>query len=211
MNEPRRGRSRSRSGGGADPDPETDPDAFWVNLGRFAPFATTLEDPKQTGPHRSAGGAGATIEFSPERPLGGHFRSRDSNPALPLVQTQKRSSLAGAFRHVTNAARSHWRHAPEAGGEGAGSGAGGMAGFGVANERLRALEELEREIGASLQSAGGRGLGKGAGLAGKGRGRSRGVLLGGRGEALPGLGRWAGLCVAMVTSGRGFGGPMGGD
>ncbi|XP_066065288.1 mediator of RNA polymerase II transcription subunit 11 [Chamaea fasciata] len=29
-----------------------------------------------------------------------------------------------------------------------------MAGFGVANERLRALEELEREIGASLQSAG---------------------------------------------------------
>ena len=33
-----------------------------------------------------------------------------------------------------------------------------MAGYGVANERLRALEELEREIGAALQSAGGRGL-----------------------------------------------------
>lgn len=32
-----------------------------------------------------------------------------------------------------------------------------MAGYGVANERLRVLEELEREIGASLQSAGGRG------------------------------------------------------
>ncbi|XP_068273086.1 mediator of RNA polymerase II transcription subunit 11 [Nyctibius grandis] len=29
-----------------------------------------------------------------------------------------------------------------------------MAGFAVANERLRVLEELEREIGASLQSAG---------------------------------------------------------
>ncbi|XP_064293713.1 mediator of RNA polymerase II transcription subunit 11 isoform X2 [Phalacrocorax carbo] len=29
-----------------------------------------------------------------------------------------------------------------------------MAGYGVANERLRVLEELEREIGASLQSAG---------------------------------------------------------
>lgn len=29
-----------------------------------------------------------------------------------------------------------------------------MAGYGVANERLRALEELEREIGAALQSAG---------------------------------------------------------
>ncbi|NXR27025.1 MED11 polymerase, partial [Cinclus mexicanus] len=39
-----------------------------------------------------------------------------------------------------------------------------MAGFGVANERLRALEELEREIGASLQSAGGRGPRKWAGL-----------------------------------------------
>uniref|UniRef100_A0A8B9PVD0 Mediator of RNA polymerase II transcription subunit 11 n=1 Tax=Apteryx owenii TaxID=8824 RepID=A0A8B9PVD0_APTOW len=43
----------------------------------------------------------------------------------------------------------------------AGSGSGGirrparaMAGYGVANERLRVLEELEREIGASLQSAG---------------------------------------------------------
>ncbi|XP_025923924.1 beta-arrestin-2-like, partial [Apteryx rowi] len=42
----------------------------------------------------------------------------------------------------------------------AGSGSGGirrparaMAGYGVANERLRVLEELEREIGASLQSA----------------------------------------------------------
>ncbi|XP_031465527.1 mediator of RNA polymerase II transcription subunit 11 [Phasianus colchicus] len=31
---------------------------------------------------------------------------------------------------------------------------GSMAGYGVANERLRALEELEREIGAALQSAG---------------------------------------------------------
>uniref|UniRef100_A0A8C4JRZ2 Uncharacterized protein n=1 Tax=Dromaius novaehollandiae TaxID=8790 RepID=A0A8C4JRZ2_DRONO len=36
-----------------------------------------------------------------------------------------------------------------------------MAGYGVANERLRVLEELEREIGASLQSAGGRGVPRG--------------------------------------------------
>ncbi|XP_068780111.1 mediator of RNA polymerase II transcription subunit 11 [Struthio camelus] len=43
----------------------------------------------------------------------------------------------------------------------AGSGSGAvrrparaMAGYGVANERLRVLEDLEREIGASLQSAG---------------------------------------------------------
>uniref|UniRef100_A0A8C9KXC1 Uncharacterized protein n=1 Tax=Serinus canaria TaxID=9135 RepID=A0A8C9KXC1_SERCA len=45
-----------------------------------------------------------------------------------------------------------------------------MAGFGVANERLRALEELEREIGASLHSAGGRNLCEGAGFARSGRG-----------------------------------------
>ncbi|KAH0626015.1 hypothetical protein JD844_000712 [Phrynosoma platyrhinos] len=37
-----------------------------------------------------------------------------------------------------------------------GSGAGSSAfGLGLANERLRILEELEREIGAALQSAGG--------------------------------------------------------
>lgn len=33
----------------------------------------------------------------------------------------------------------------------------------MANERLRVLEELEREIGASLQSAGGRGFARGRG------------------------------------------------
>lgn len=50
-----------------------------------------------------------------------------------------------------------------------------MAGYGVANERLRVLEELEREIGASLQSAGGRGL------SGRGRGLSQGAGLKGAG------------------------------
>nr|XP_020655443.1 mediator of RNA polymerase II transcription subunit 11 [Pogona vitticeps] len=42
---------------------------------------------------------------------------------------------------------------------GAAAGAGASAySLGLANERLRLLEELEREIGAALQSAGGRGL-----------------------------------------------------
>lgn len=51
----------------------------------------------------------------------------------------------------------HFRPALEAG---PGTGlCGVMATHAVANERLRALEELEREIGASLQSAGGWGLG----------------------------------------------------
>uniref|UniRef100_A0A674JVJ7 Uncharacterized protein n=1 Tax=Terrapene triunguis TaxID=2587831 RepID=A0A674JVJ7_9SAUR len=41
-----------------------------------------------------------------------------------------------------------------------------MATYSVANERLRVLEELEREIGASLQSAGrGGASGRGRGLA----------------------------------------------
>lgn len=68
-----------------------------------------------------------------------------------------------------------------------------MAGFGVANERLRALEELEREIGASLQSAGERGLRKGEGGLRGGAGarwEEEGPPFGGRGEALPVRG-WA--------------------
>ena len=61
-----------------------------------------------------------------------------------------------------------------------------MAGYGVANERLRALEELEREIGAALQSAGGRGLAVGGAQGGgagesAGRNRGRGLKGGGRG------------------------------
>ncbi|KAJ7313334.1 hypothetical protein JRQ81_004626 [Phrynocephalus forsythii] len=41
-----------------------------------------------------------------------------------------------------------------AAGAGTGSGASGAYSLGLANERLRLLEELEREIGVALQSAG---------------------------------------------------------
>ncbi|NXB40300.1 MED11 polymerase, partial [Eulacestoma nigropectus] len=69
-----------------------------------------------------------------------------------------------------------------------------MAGFGVANERLRALEELEREIGASLQSAGARGLRARRGLREERAGPRR---FGGRGGGTSGR-----PCPAQVATGQ---------
>uniref|UniRef100_A0A8B9J0G3 Uncharacterized protein n=1 Tax=Amazona collaria TaxID=241587 RepID=A0A8B9J0G3_9PSIT len=60
-----------------------------------------------------------------------------------------------------------------------------MSGYAVANDRLRVLEELEREIAAALQSAGGRGLGGGGVVSGRGR---RGVVIAQWAESA--LGAW---------------------
>lgn len=109
-------------------------------------------------------------------------------------RVRPRAARAGLSCHVRGSPRCHWRAAAEVA---VGAAAGGMAGFGVANERLRALEELEREIGASLQSAGGWGLRRWAGLTMRGAGRGgRGRGGGGCGArgGTSGLG-WAGLSL----------------
>lgn len=73
------------------------------------------------------------------------------------VRRRERASDETPPRAPPAVLRERMAHArPEVGPEVRGG--GNMAGYGVANERLRALEELEREIGAALQSAGGRGL-----------------------------------------------------
>lgn len=83
--------------------------------------------------------------------------------------------------------------------------AGGMAGFGVANERLRALEELEREIGSSLQSAGARGPPVRAGFVRRG-GRGAGPrCFGGARGGTSGCAVGGVFLVAMVTRGGGAG------
>lgn len=69
------------------------------------------------------------------------------------------SRCAGALAEVADRRRRAVRLLLRAAAMAAGGAAASAYSLGLANERLRLLEELEREIGVALQSAGARGGG----------------------------------------------------